>query len=259
MVEPLSTTALVGAGWFANKVFGPSADELGTQLRAFVNTKLRAIVERAERKVDPKNVGALSPGFIYNFSQKASFSDDDPQITEMWASLLASASEGQNYHHSIFTDILTQIGSGEAQILQDLCPNPHDIHLGKFPPDDLRRHLYYKFKGQWDGHALSSEAAKARSDELLKFDFGWPVRVRMASYPEKYEDEKYGSASATLLAQRGHNDFSIDVLCRQRVLDVFEFDAQPGWLSPMMDGYMITLLGLEFMKACNRPNLDSKS
>ena len=121
MVEPLSTTALVGAGWFASKVLGPSADELGSQLRAFVNARLRSIFEKAERKVDRNKVSALSPGFLYNFAQKASFSDESPEITEMWASLLASASEGQNYHHSIFTDILTQIGFGEAKILQDLC------------------------------------------------------------------------------------------------------------------------------------------
>ena len=93
MVEPVSTSLLIGAGagWFANKVFGPSADALGQELKAYSSSRLGKIFKRAAERSKPEQVEALPPGFVVTFFQKASFSEDDESLTEMWANLLAQA------------------------------------------------------------------------------------------------------------------------------------------------------------------------
>ncbi|TPG41002.1 DUF4393 domain-containing protein [Sphingomonas koreensis] len=254
IVSAASLLASAGAGtWLADKLLGPSFQALGEQFRAFAGKRLTAIFSRAEELVDPSKVKALPPGFALQFIQKASFSEDDPQITDMWAGLLADAAQGISNKHNIFVDILSQIGSKEAKFIDEIFDAHIHYLLVEKIPTDLRPTLFESAKRasiDWP-NSKTEEQAAAVADHLMNFQFGWPAIVRFA---ESYWSIE-GSPGKTEWVRRTkpfEDSFVIDALSRQRLIEYFEIDFSPGWASPRMDGYFMTLLGVQFVQACRR-------
>lgn len=250
-----AATILVGGGagtWLADKLLSPSFEALGEQFRAFAGKRLAAIFGRAEEKVDRSRVETLPPGFAFQFLQKASFSDDDPLITDMWAGLLADAAEGVSSKHNIFIDILSQIGPKEARFLNGMFSEDHDYPLVLNTPTDIRPTLFEAAKRSIDwSNARTELEAAAVADHLIAFQFGWPAVVRFA---EAYWSLNVGTGKTEWIRRVSSFDdsFAIDALSRQKLIDYFEIDFHPGWASPRMDGYFMTLLGVQFVQSCRR-------
>ncbi|MGB7656528.1 MAG: Abi-alpha family protein [Novosphingobium sp.] len=252
MVEPLTTTAILGAGWFASKVLGPPADALGDQLKIYVGDKLQRIAGKAQAKADPAKVTPLSPAFFYNFCQKAAFSEDSEEIINMWASLLASASENQTYRHAIFADILSRIGSEEAKFLAKTCQFYHLENSDAWKKQELRKHLFDDVKEKFPWRDDNSrDDAQDHLQKLFNYRSDWPVIVKSAMWPYK-DGAVRGVATTSIVMQSDYDPFAIDVLCRERIFEFFDFDFIPGWVSPQLDGFYLTHLGAQFVQACER-------
>src|SRR6476661_9180221 len=119
------------AGWLADKLLGPSAQALGEQFKAYAGERLRKIFQRASEKVELDGVQALPPGFAMNFVQKASYSDDDENLTDMWANLLSSAAVNFKNRHSAYVEILSQMTASDARVLDWIIPESKARELGR--------------------------------------------------------------------------------------------------------------------------------
>lgn len=126
MPEPLITTgaALVGAGaWFADKVFGPSAEAVGNQLKLYLSDRIRSVFERSaeiarERDIE---ISPVPPGLLARLVMDASFSSDDEEITEWWANLFLDASLCGSNLHAIYSEMMSKVGPKEAEFLKYFC------------------------------------------------------------------------------------------------------------------------------------------
>jgi len=254
MVEPVITTGavLVGASaWFANKLLGPSMDALGEQLKAYAGDRLTNIFSRAEEMNDGKEVTALPPGFAIQFLQKASYSADDEAITDMWAGLLTDAAQRVSNRHNIFIDILSQIGPNEARFLNGIFDPASAYPLVLNTPRDLRSVLLENAKKSLEWEDEKSEANANRVvEELLNYDFGWPAVIRAAEMYWSSSDRNPAKTTVVKKSISLGDPFVVDALSRQRLIEYFDLDFNPGWASPRMDGYFTTLLGVEFLKSC---------
>jgi len=82
-----ATAIAIGTGltmWFADKVFGKAIEPLGESLIPFLSERWRAIAGQAEglakeRLIEPT---PISPGLLARMIMDASFSADEPGITE---------------------------------------------------------------------------------------------------------------------------------------------------------------------------------
>lgn len=242
-----------GAGaWLGDKLLGPSFQALGEHFRAYAGKRLTAIFSRAEEVVDRSKVEALPAGFALQFLQKASFSEDDPTITDMWAGLLADAAEGVSSRHSIFIDVLSQIGPNEAKFLDKIFDTGRHYPLVENMPADIRPTLFEAARRSINWSEFKSKAeAETAADHLINFQFGWPAVVR---FVETYWDSgaPSGKVEWVRCAKPFDDSFVVDALSRQKLIDYFEIDFSPGWASPRMDGYFMTLLGVEFVRSCRR-------
>lgn len=256
MVDPVLTPlAVLGvAGWFGNKVLGPPADAVGAELAKFVTARTHKIFAKAERKEEPADPKPLPAGFLYLATQKASFSEDSEILTDMWASLLVDASAGLNHNHAVFADILTQIGSDGAQFLRDLVGSSDwEIDLG----DDvgLTDAVYNMFRSTLIWKDLEQDQALIAANALLNQEVGWPVLTKMASYTyNKRENNPAATGTIKVFGARP-DPVMIDVLSRQRLVTEFDFDFQPGWASPRLAGVYLTMLGLDLVRTCSKPDV----
>jgi hypothetical protein len=256
MVEPVSTAgvALFGAGaWFASKLFGPSAEELGNQLKVFASARLTKILGRAEQVSSGKVSKALPPGFSYIFIQKASFSEDTEIITDMWAHLLVSASDGYSNRHLNFVDILSELGEREAVLLNEIAvpaDGPWEATLTWTRRSHLRRKLAREFPAVCERGDPSEDEliaiARERMDRLFKANLMWSGRVTAVQYPYSDIDMKIVGNITTGLDVNS----SYDILVRQRLLEPFSFDLSQSYSSPYIEGFFLTELGGEFVMAC---------
>lgn len=254
MITAASLIAFSGGSgaWLCDKLLGPSFDALGEQFRAYAGSRLAAIFERAEEDVDRSKVEALPPGFALQFIQKASFSEEDLTITQMWAGLLLNAAAGVSSRHSIFIDVLSQIGPKEARFLDDIFQYGANYPLIDNPPADLRSALFEASKRSIDwANVKSKAAAELMVEYFLNFNFGWPVMVEFA---EVYWSPDTSGSKTEWVRRRARSEdaFVVDALSRQRLIEYFDLDFSPGWASPRITGYFITPLGVEFVQSCRR-------
>jgi hypothetical protein len=248
-ITPLSE----GAVGFVRRIFGPAASEVGEALadhfRAYRARNMRQILEKAQLLAEGNKIEALPPRFSIPLIESASL-EDDPDLQEMWASLLVSAARGTSSKYKIFVDIMSQIGPDEAHFLSELFPTD-DRHLFALDKgSSLRAALFNQVKQSIDWANPKEEGDALRVvDWLLDYDFGWPAVVRSARSYWPNEDQP----GRTHIIEK-HNEFqhslTIDVLSRQKLIEHFEFDFSPGWASPKVDGYFMTSLGVEFVSAC---------
>lgn len=253
-----AATILAGSGagaWLADKLLGASAEALGEQIKAFAGHRLRRIFTRAAAKADPASVNALPPGFAIQFVQKASFSEDSDVITEMWASLLVDAGSAVTYRHTVFADILTQMGSDGAKFLGDMVDGS-DWEFSIPNEVGLADSLYQRYRKTLRWETLDEQEAAAEAQRLLETKVLWPVRPILASYPHRIPGDNPAATGTRVACNPRPDPLMIDVLARQRLVTEFDFDFQPGWASPRLTGIYLTELGLDLVKTCQKPDID---
>jgi hypothetical protein len=242
MVEPILTTgaAVVGASaWFLNKIGGPSAEALGQALKSYLTGRLRKIFITSEElaKGQPELLTAIPPGFLYQFCQYASFSEDVEEITLMWAHLLITASTNFESKLLTYLDILSKLGQNEAKLLDSIAPKDEDVPNRPLFPLDLA--MRYELK-----KCRSAEDAYERlyyllTEKKLMWAGGWPVSLTFVG-------KSYGGGGLQSVI-RGESDIlSIDVLVRQGVLQRIE---------QVIEGFSLvactpTVLGMNFLRVC---------
>ena len=241
------------SAWLADKLPGPSAEAVGEQVRTFASARLTKIFSRTQELSGGEITAPLPPGFAYLAIQRASFSEDSDEITDMWAALLLDASSSYSHRHANYADILSQLGSREVNILNQLVPT----RVGGYPPwqsvnfqSSLREDLRSKFtavSGE-DGQSHDDLVAETqrRFDELLQIELGWPGRITAVSYPYHYHQSNKGSVVT------GGTNFltEYDVLIRQRLIERFSFDLSQSFSSPYVEGILVTALGVAFVATC---------
>jgi Abortive infection alpha len=257
VVDPIVTPLVIaGAGtWFANKLLGPSADGLGDQLKMFASNRLEKIFKRTEELSGNAPLNPLQPGFAYLAISKASFSEDAGNITDMWANLLLAASKEQSSTYVNFAEILAQIGSQEAEILNSMVPTGHDfgspVRVVVNLKSSIREMLNFKYRAVCPQEATSSESLQAEAREklsaLLNEDLGWPGGITTADYPySNITNEQAGK----ITGGRQGVTISHDILIRQRLLEPFAFDLNQSFSSPYVEGVLVSVLGVEFVLTC---------
>lgn len=251
MVEPLTTTALIGGGaWFANKILGPSADALGDQLKAYTNDRLGRIFRKAEEKATGLELEPVPAGFAYQFVQFASFSEDHEKITDMWANLLLSSAQGITSRHATFVSILSQLSHVDARVLDRIASHGFEqfegAHVGR--PGNLvssfRHSLSHRVKHCPVGKLEAQKGIYILREEPLY----WPSEIINIEFPYLLEEgaNEVEWHSSTALGQ----PLSYDILVRQQLVEWLSFDLSKAFTSPRIEGVLLTTLGVEFLLSC---------
>ena len=233
------------AGWVVDKLLGPSADELGNQIKIFASDRLAAIFSAIGRKRKAAEHGALPPGFSVSAIQKASVSDNDPNLTEMWANLLIAAADNYKSRHMVFADILSQIGPEEAQLLKKLAgKRDPDIRMDS---DDIRR----RFRTSLDSMKIKGRLDRREANDLLD-----PIEKVFDALPVSFESVKVLiGASERQSAHLYKKDETVSclVLERQNLVKSTVFEYSAGAVGPFpitATAFVLTELGLEFVNVC---------
>lgn len=242
MVEPVTTGALVlGAGWFANKLLGPSADALGDQLKIYAGDRLRTIFGRTQEITKGREIRPLSPGFAVVAFQRASFSEDDPRLTEMWAQLIANATQEQTSRHVIYAEILSQIGGDEARLL---------LQFSRVDGDHFQlqqQHSIGAFRAKLDATEIvfgyGREDAVQKLERLLEIESGVSGVISRVEITSKEDGQLFA------ISRRLVDALSIDILERQRLIESLVIQTQHGQ-GPKVHFAVLTELGADFLRVC---------
>ena len=249
MVEPISTgAAIVAAGaWFANKLLGPSAEALGDQLKIYSNSRLSKIFAKAEQVSGFTTLNPLPPAFALDFVQKASLSEDDEQLTSLWANLVIDASANFSNRHMIFSSILSQMGGAEASYLSKLeTRDPIKIF-------DLQRDGRRQFQLEVD--AIYKHLPEDR-------DEAWSVINAIRELPVAFSGSLI-SISLCFRAEDGRIQWTgasragddhlevIDALARQRLVEIVTYRPSRGHDWDRIDAAELTPLGNRLLLTCN--------
>ena len=175
--------AVEGAAAFLSRICLPAAEEFGLLLRDRVTnwrTKNRVMVlQKAEKmleshpEADQKHA---HPRLIAAILEQGSWIDDG-QVQEMWAGLLASActKDGKDESNLIFINILSQVTSLEAIILNKACQlaKKNITRAGWLTAMTLNFGLdkLQQITGISDFHRLDRELDHLRSLELIRAGF----------------------------------------------------------------------------------------
>ena len=243
------------AGWLVDKLLGPSGDALGEQLKVYASDRWYKIFGRVEELAGDQKTNPLPPGFAYLALQKASFSEDDDLITDLWANLLLNASMKFSQRYVLYVDILEKFTADDAKILDGLIPaglEPQTLQSVQSQLENIRRRCLWTAEAINLESGLShfdSNASRQFNDLIEKLDFGWPTRIIGSSVPHSPIVSE-GSRSATESAAGLANSvWPYDALIRQRMLRTFELDFICGYTIEI-EGVMATSLGVEFIQNC---------
>jgi hypothetical protein len=110
---------------FARRILGPLAelaDLFGDKVRLL---RYKSAVKTLNRAAEIAKEGGFKPEeipikFLIPFIEDCSLEQEDSPLIEQWASLLASASKGFDPLHVAIKDVLKNISSKEAQLLETL-------------------------------------------------------------------------------------------------------------------------------------------
>ncbi len=108
---------------FVERLFGPVLElaDWGADYIRFARWKTgvkvftRAQEIAKDARIEPKQVPVK---FLVPFMEKCSLEDEDSQLVDLWAKLLVSAFDDFGSKHTVFVDILSQIGPSEAKTLR---------------------------------------------------------------------------------------------------------------------------------------------
>ncbi|WP_417611746.1 Abi-alpha family protein [Parasphingorhabdus sp.] len=267
MVEPVSTAALVGLGWFANKVFGPSADAIGGGLKAHLESRVPAIFNRAETLAKEGNIqiGPIKPGLLTKMIIDASFSEENDGITQWWANLFVSAGSRQveTNVQAVFSDIMAMIGPNEANVLEEFVAYYRQQvehlpaseraaarKLGPLVQDRLLNRVIEKFP-------LTGDNINFVHQHFENPNIPVPIRTYAWAIPE---DKGNGLVwGMTTKKWYSDNRLSIEILERSRIFKFVRVSIplmanQPAWV----DLVALTDIGIEFYQACSGSALEGE-
>lgn len=252
-----SIAAAPTAKWFADRVFGPSAGAVGEQLKIYLRSRLPTIfgvaeVKARERKIQPESV---PPGLLARMIMDASFSSDEPTITDWWANLFVDASVEASNQHAVFSDIMATVGPREAHCLVEFINE-----FTRFNPN-LTLHAMEGFSAQTDSLldvlskawiGSSPQEGESFRKAYLNLTGGgspWPIRPVSWSVPVKQD-----TGEVKMVTQVNSwfvtNQVSIRILERSRVLEFATSNlslwGRNGWVRAIM----LTSLGRDFYAAC---------
>jgi hypothetical protein len=232
-------------GWFADKLLGPSFDGLGEQFKAFAGARLNKIFGRANEKVQLDCVVALPPGFALTFVQKASFSEEDDLLTEMWSSLLACAGTKYESRQASYVDILSQMTAADARFLDDIVPLGGEGTLSAIRAVNEKIDTKVRLAKQINNISADEEAGLNEIQRLYNLDLGWPGQVNSARVYYANDGQNH-----LLSGGRPYDTSAQDNLVRLGVLETFEVSNS---LTPMdvgFEGVFLTTLGLGLLRSC---------
>ncbi|MEM8697187.1 MAG: Abi-alpha family protein [Pseudomonadota bacterium] len=255
MVEPVVTTgaALVGAAaWFTNKLFGPSVAAMGDAIRNYGTARIEKILGSAADKTDPDEVRALPPGFGMVFFQKASFSEDNDDLTEMWANLLSTAATNFTNRHVAYVEILSQLTAFDAKVLAELVPEDQFYDPAMSAPVNLRVELRLRITNGMRNISESEQEAQEELQRLLKADLGWPGRITSARIHYRIDKKEFPVSGGV------PDQFAaFDNLERLGLLEKFDITNSMKPYETAVEGVLVTMLGIGFIQTC-RGALDGK-
>jgi hypothetical protein len=249
VVEPLSASAVVALGWFGNKILGPSADELGSRLRIYTSRRLDKVFGKAEAiaKAENADLKALPPAFAVKFWQNASMSEDDDIITDMWANLLVRAAVDFDVRHNLYASILAEISSTDARTLDGLVDQNIYNRLPFEHPGNIKTGLRFLIFSGRDVPSDSAEAAGRTIVELSNAKWPYAARVYNVSWP--YFLDKPHRAGQSAAGGSGRT-LSLDVLMRQGLLELIEFQQSQDMHTAIVQALLVTSLGVQFVLTC---------
>ncbi|NNC47586.1 MAG: DUF4393 domain-containing protein [Sphingomonas sp.] len=246
MTDPISLGLAIGGGaWLADKLLGPSAEAIGDQLKAYAGDRIRKIFDRAETKIDPIAVKPLPPGFAMIFVQRASSSEEDENLTEMWANLLKSAAESFSSRHTAYAEILSQLTPLDAQSLEELVPADTLFFPALAMPVNLRVELRLKITNEMKNVSSSKEEAQEEFDRLMNCSLDWPGRITSARI--HYKD---GDVERPLTGGISDLFATHDNLYRLGLIERFEIDNSSKRYETAVEGVLVTALGVGFIQTC---------
>lgn len=100
--------------------FSPATEflgALGDSVRLARVSQAATITRKAKQIADENSLDLVAPPlkFLVPFYEKASLESDDVDLTEMWASLLASAATNEAYVRPLYIDTLAKMSGGTAR------------------------------------------------------------------------------------------------------------------------------------------------
>ena len=233
------------AGWFADKLLGPSAQALGEQIKIYATDRIRKIVGKAAEKVDQAKIRPLPPGFAVIFFQRASFSEDEATLTDMWANLLASAGTSYSNRHAAYVEILSQLTGADALALSDFVPLETIYHPQMTRAVNLRLELLRSLAKSIKNVSETEEEARQELDRLFNYKFNWPGRVTSGRVYFKGIDHDRVITGGT-----GDHLGSIDNLVRLGLIEKFDVSNSLSQYDVAVEGILVTMLGVGFIQTC---------
>lgn len=267
MSETVITTGAIvvaSGSWFADKIFGPSIDALGENLKAHLQSRLPIIFGRAESiaKTESLELAPIRPGLLTRMIVDASFSEDMPEITDWWANLFleAATKETEANMHAVFSDIMAMIGPQEVKVLNEFVAY-YRKQVAHLTPE-MRAHVETigsvvqetKLFSVTNRFPLDAESSREIDEHFTNPHIPLPVRTYGWKVPSKGDEML--SWRVNMLDWYKENSVSIEILERSRVLKFIRLEIpimadQAAWV----DLVGITELGRAFYQACSHQPL----
>ena len=259
--------ALVGTGaWFADKIFGPGADAIGGQLKAYLQARLPAIFGLAEAKARELDVELqpIQPGLLARMIMDASFSNDSSEITEWWANLFVSASHAGTNKHAVFSDMMAVLGPKEAECLTAFMTSfdfartepwfKNSMATMRGSIDLMRDQAISGWVGETP---IAHDRLQSVYLNLTGGQLPWPMRPISWSLPMKDQNDNYMPLRQTN-PWYAENREAVEILERTRILKFSKVTLPVMGATAWVDTVEITSLGAEFYASCQGHLIDTQ-
>lgn len=256
-----AATILAGsgaAGWFADKIFSPSVESVGNELKLYLQTRVPTIFGVAGEKLEKKGLDPqpIAPGLLARMVADASFSEQDSDITEWWANLFVDASMHSSNRHAVYSDMMAMLGPLEARCLGGFVEQfsfSADINwfLATMPnligAIDLARDEAVAY---WVGETpIRTHRMHQVFLNLTRGELPWPLRPIRWSLPTLDENGRSLRMNQTNDWFKENRE-AIEILERARVFKFSKVDIPVMGPSSWVETVELTGLGAEFFVAC---------
>jgi hypothetical protein len=241
------------AGDFIGRIVGPPAEQLGgllaDQIGFWRARNLNRLADKWYKEVDkrripPERLRSLPFGDAFRALEAASVEEED-DVQELWANLLANATDTANYAQikKPYIDILKSIGSAEARLL-NLLWNRSGLHSGQIdehPPANLKDKnsdsvLWYEYN-EYDRATAIQNLIRLQCIAYIPMQMPDPAEILKDGVPVSKEGVRNLFYSLNEVFHR-----NADVAYRA-----------PNDTRPREEDYILTNLGLDLMTACSTP------
>lgn len=264
MSEDLALVSGAGAAWFAGKIFGPSAEAMGQNLRAYLADRMPRIFGKAEEIAKQQGVKPqpIKPGLLARMIADASFSEDAPDITEWWANLFVDASISGSNEHAVFADMMALLGPAEVKCLAKImADNPRfqsmkagknfTMHIG---PDEEIEDILKKYlaKSPFTDQQILIDFQKIETPSTI-----WPIKITSFDLPIERDGEIFLAAGGTHFHDIHHS--ALEVLKRADILIDVNVGLPFSRVQARLRGVSVTSLGFDFYQACTGSRLTASA